>query len=93
MLYVDYNNDGLINNGTNTGLDPVTCVSSEIILYDVISMVFVEEQLGKGLSLSFILQGVGKRDMWIMNELFYPHYDEFSTFYDTQLDYWTPGTY
>ena len=25
----------------------------------------------KGISLSFILQGVGKRDLWLMNELFY----------------------
>lgn len=89
VLYVDYNNDGLINNGTNTGLDPgdMRIIGNNTRRY----------QYGirggaawKGLSLSFILQGVGKRDMWIMNELFYPHYDEFSTFYDTQLDYWTP---
>ena len=25
-----------------------------------------------------------------MNELFYPHYDAWSTVYDTQLNYWTP---
>ncbi|KAB4416319.1 SusC/RagA family protein, partial [Bacteroides thetaiotaomicron] len=37
-----------------------------------------------------LLQGVGKRDLWIMNDLFYPHYDAWSTVYDTQLNYWTP---
>ena len=44
----------------------------------------------KGVSLSFLLQGVGKRDLWIMNDLFYPHYDAWTTVYDTQLNYWTP---
>lgn len=44
----------------------------------------------KGISLSFILQGVGKRDLWLMNELFYPHYDAYSTLFDSQLNYWTP---
>lgn len=36
------------------------------------------------------LQGVGKRDLWLMNELFYPHYDAYSTLFDSQLNYWTP---
>ncbi len=36
-------------------ITPVTCVSSEIML-DVISMVFVEEQLGKDFLYLFILQ-------------------------------------
>ena len=56
-----YNNDGLINNGTNTGLDPgdMRIIGNNTRRY----------QYGirggaawKGLSLSFILQGVGKRD-------------------------------
>lgn len=25
-----------------------------------------------------------------MNELFYPHYDAYSTLFDSQLNYWTP---
>ena len=25
-----------------------------------------------------------------MNDLFYPHYDAWTTVYDTQLNYWTP---
>lgn len=56
VLYVDYNNDGLINNGTNTGLDPgdMRIIGNNTRRY----------QYGirggaawKGLSLSFILQG------------------------------------
>ena len=43
-----------------------------------------------GFSLSFLLQGVGKRDLWVMNDLFYPHYDAWTTVYDSQLNYWTP---
>ena len=34
--------------------------------------------------------GVGKRDLWVMNDLFYPHYDAWTTVYDSQLNYWTP---
>ena len=28
-----------------------------------------------------------------MNDLFYPHYDAWTTVYDSQLNYWTPENY
>ena len=89
VLYVDYNDDGIINNGDNTALNSgdMRIIGNNTRRY----------QYGirggaswKGISLSFILQGVGKRDLWIMNELFYPQYDPYSTIFNTQLDYWTP---
>lgn len=89
ILYVDYDNNGLINNGDNTGLNPgdmrIIGNNSRRYQYGIRG-----GASWNGLGLSFILQGVGKRDMWIMNELFYPQYETYSTFYDTQLDYWTP---
>lgn len=89
ILYIDHNNDGIIDNGTNTGLNPgdTRIIGNNTRRYQY----GIRGGAGwKGISLSFILQGVGKRDMWIMNELFYPQYEEFSTIYDSQLDYWTP---
>ncbi|MCD8312527.1 MAG: SusC/RagA family protein, partial [Bacteroidales bacterium] len=44
----------------------------------------------KGISFSFILTGVGKRDVWRMDELFYPQYNQYSTIFKSQLNYWTP---
>lgn len=88
ILYIDYDENGIINNGTNTALDPgdMRIIGNNTRRYQY----GIRGGIGwKGLSFSFILQGVGKRDLWIMNELFYPQYDEFSTIYDTQLDYWT----
>ena len=61
--------DGIINNGDNTALNSgdMRIIGNNTRRY----------QYGirggaswKGISLSFILQGVGKRDLWIMNELF-----------------------
>ena len=89
ILYVDFDGNGIINNGKNTSNEPG---DTHIIGNDT-----RRYQYGirggatwKGISLSFILQGVGKRDLWLMNELFYPHYDAYSTLFDSQLNYWTP---
>lgn len=89
ILYVDFDGNGIINNGKNTSNEPgdTRIIGNDTRRY----------QYGirggttwKGISLSFILQGVGKRDLWLMNELFYPHYDAYSTLFDSQLNYWTP---
>ncbi len=61
-------------------------VRSSVIVPVVISMVFMVVQVGT-VFLSFLLQGVGKRDLWVMNDLFYPHYDAWTTVYDSQLNY------
>ncbi len=43
----------------------------------------------KGVRLSCILQGVGKRDLWLSNPLFWPHQGTWSTVYEHQMNYWT----
>lgn len=40
--------------------------------------------------LSFFLQGVGKRDLWLSNQLYWPYLNQFGTLYKHNLDYWTP---
>lgn len=44
----------------------------------------------KGVDLSFLMQGVAKRDAWIGGEIMFPHAGTFSTFLSHQMDYWTP---
>ncbi len=72
ILYKDLDGNDIINSGTSTTKDPV---KSLVIIPGVISMVFMVVQSWNGFSLLFLLQGVGKRDLWVMNDLFYPHYD------------------
>lgn len=89
MLYVDYDNDCLISNGDGTALNPgdMKVIGDSTRRYQYA----INGGLSwKGLSFSFILQGVGKRDIWVMNELYYPQYEQYSTIFASQLDYWTP---
>lgn len=89
VMYKDFDGNGIINQGKKTVNEPG---DSRIIGND--SRRYQYGVRGgaswKGISLSFVLQGVGKRDLWAMNELLYPFYDPYSTLFDTQLDYWTP---
>lgn len=88
ILYKDLDGNGIINSGTSTTTDPGdrTIIGNNTRRYNY---GIHGGASWNGWSFSFLLQGVGKRDLWIMNELFYPHYDAWSTVYDTQLDYWT----
>jgi len=43
------------------------------------------------LDLSFFIQGIGKRDLWLNNDLMFPINGEFSTLFDHLTDYWTPA--
>ena len=89
VLYKDMDGNGIIDKGKNTLTDSgdrrIIGNSTRHLQYGIQGGASYE-----GFSLSFFLQGVGKRDLWIMNELFYPHYSTWSTLYDSQLDYWTP---
>ena len=89
ILYKDLDDNDIINGGTSTTKDPgdrkIIGNSTRRYQYGIHG-----GASWKGFSLSFLLQGVGKRDLWIMNDLFYPHYDAWTTVYDTQLNYWTP---
>lgn len=89
IMYKDFDNNGIINEGKKTIYDSG---DSRIIGNNT-----RRYQYGirggaswKGISFSFVMQGVGKRDLWAMNELAYPFYDAYSTIFDSQLDYWTP---
>jgi len=90
VLYKDLDGNGIINGGKNTLTDSgdrkIIGNSTRRLQYGIQGGASYQ-----GFSLSFFLQGVGKRDLWIMNELFYPHYTAYSTLYDSQLDYWTPA--
>ena len=44
----------------------------------------------KGFDFSFYLYGVGKRDIWLLNDFTWPYNAEFNTIYASTLDYWTP---
>ena len=39
---------------------------------------------------SFYIQGVGKRDLWVSNELTFPGYYQWGSLYTHLSDYWTP---
>lgn len=39
---------------------------------------------------SFYIQGVGKRDLWVANELTFPGYYQWGTLFTHLSDYWTP---
>lgn len=89
VLYKDFNNDGLINAGQTTLSDPGD--------RQIIGNNSLRFQYGinggvswKNISFSFFLQGVGKCDKWLANDLIFPYYYEFGTIYEHQLDYWTP---
>ena len=89
ILYKDLNGDGIINGGKNTLSDSGDkCIignNKRRYQYGIRG-----GASWKGIACSFILQGVGKRDLSMMNELFYPFFDSWSTLFDSQLNYWTP---
>ncbi|WP_338395031.1 TonB-dependent receptor [Fulvitalea axinellae] len=44
----------------------------------------------KNFDVGVIIQGVGKRDVWISNDLMWPYIQQFDNVWKHQLDYWTP---
>ncbi|WP_414000251.1 SusC/RagA family TonB-linked outer membrane protein [Flavobacterium sp. W1B] len=103
IKYKDLNGDGIINSGNNTLYTQYDAITGEMIpntgLGDrkVIGNNTRRYQYGinagasyKGFDLSVFVQGVGKRDVWLSNEVVFPYPGEFSIIYAHQLDYWTP---
>ena len=88
IMYIDKDGNGIIDKGQNTLSNPgdrkVMGNSTPRYQYGISGGIGY-----KNLSVSFLLQGVGKRDLWISNELFWPWYDEYSTLMGSQLNYWT----
>lgn len=90
VLYVDFNSDYVVDEGANTLGDPGDrrVIGNNTRRYQYS---FNLEANWKGIDVSAFFQGVGKRDLWAMNDLLWPHNGEFSAaIYKNQLDYWTP---
>ena len=101
--YADLNGDGEIWRGDNTitaAIDPAT---GEVIPgtgpgdRKIIGNTQRRYQFGlfanaeyKGFDFSLMLNGVGKRDIWLSSPLIFPYMHEFAVMYANQLDYWTP---
>ncbi|WP_286752018.1 MULTISPECIES: SusC/RagA family TonB-linked outer membrane protein [Sphingobacterium] len=89
IRYEDLNGDGVIFTGNNTLADPGdrTIIGNTTRRYQF----GVNGAMGyKSFDLSFFLQGVGKRDLFVSNEMFWPYTSNFETVYVHHLDYWTP---
>jgi hypothetical protein len=101
--YADLNNDGEIWRGDNTIQAAVDPKTGEVIPgtgpgdRKIIGNSQRRYQFGlfanaeyKGFDFSLMLNGVGKRDMWLSSPLIFPYMHEFAVMYANQLDYWTP---
>lgn len=88
VKYKDLNGDGVIFSGNNTLSDPGdrTIIGNDRRRYQF--GVFGNASW-KNFDLSFFLQGVGKRDLWMSNQLYWPYQNRFGTMYKHNLDYWT----
>ena len=90
IRFVDLNNDGKISPGTSTLFDPgdrkIIGNSNRRYQFGITGNCFY-----KNFDFSFLIQGVGKRDVWITNNLFWAYQSNWQlAFYKNQLDYWTP---
>lgn len=89
VLFIDYDGDGVISTGSMTADDPGD--------QKIIGNSSLKWQYGitgglswNNISFSFVMQGVGKRDVWLNNQLTRPFQYEYGTIYAHQLNYWTP---
>ncbi len=103
VKYRDLNGDGMINNGNGT-IYPEYDKEGNLIAHTgpgdrkVIGNNSRKYQFGingfaeyKGFDFSFVLSGVGKRDLWTNSDLVWPYPSQFDHIYAHQLDYWTPN--
>jgi hypothetical protein len=90
VLYKDFDGDGTITNGQNTLTDHGDI---SVIGNNRLSLQYgVRGGVGyKNWNFSFTIAGVGKRDLWLSNNLTFPYNYEFGTIYNHELNYWTPS--
>ena len=82
VKYVDKNSDGVIDDKDRQIIGNAFPRYTFGMNYDV---------SWKGFDLGILLQGVGKRDMFLRGELVEPFHANYSyVMYEHQLDYWTP---
>jgi len=88
IRFVDRNGDSVINAGANTVGDPgdrmIIGNSTRRLQYGINGSISY-----KNFDLSFFLQGIGNRDVWISNAVFWPYLEQFAGLFEHQLDYWT----
>lgn len=89
VLFVDYDESGIIDDGENT-LD--NHGDLRIIGNNSLRLQYgINGGLGwKNFDFSFYIHGIGKRDIWMANELTFPAYYEWGVLFDHLRDYWTP---
>ncbi|WP_242203582.1 SusC/RagA family TonB-linked outer membrane protein [Aestuariivivens insulae] len=87
--YLDLDGDGEIRNGSKDLDDPQdrTIIGNSRRRYRFGASGGASY---KGFDFSFRLVGVGKRDMNISNNVFWPYRNQFQNIFQNQLDYWTP---
>lgn len=90
IRFVDLNGDGTIFTGNNTLSNPgdrsVIGNNNRQLQFGLNGNVSY-----KNFDFSFFLSGVGKRDIWISNQVYFPYLDQFSGIFTNELNYWTPN--
>ncbi len=90
IRFVDLNADGTIFTGNSTLSDP----GDRSIIGNnnrQLQFGFNGNASYKNFDFSFFINGVGKRDIWISNQVYFPYLDQFSGIFANELDYWTPS--
>lgn len=89
VLFKDLDGDGVITNART--LDDTR--DQKIIGNNSLRYQFgINGGIGwKNFDFSFYIYGVGKRDLWLSNELVFPSYYEFGSLFKHLSDYWTPN--
>ncbi len=89
IKYKDLNGDGEIFSGNGTLDDPgdrkIIGNSTRRYQFGVFGSAGF-----KGFDLSFRIVGVGKRERWISNNVYWPFLNRFNNVFEHHLDYWTP---
>jgi TonB-linked SusC/RagA family outer membrane protein len=88
VRYKDLNNDGVIFTGDNTVSNPGDrkVIGSNVRHYQYGITGGVN---WNGFDLSFFIHGVGKRDIYAVNDLISPYSSGYGTLYESVQDYWT----
>jgi TonB-linked SusC/RagA family outer membrane protein len=90
IRYVDLNGDSVIYTGNNTLSNPgdrkIIGNNNRQLQFGINGSVSY-----KSFDVSFFIIGVGKRDIWISNQVFFPYQDQFSGIFTNELNYWTPN--
>ncbi|MFI5195236.1 MAG: SusC/RagA family TonB-linked outer membrane protein, partial [Chitinophagales bacterium] len=90
VKFKDRNGDGIVNPGdatvTNPGDQKVIGNNTPRYQYGITGGAAYG-----GFDFSFFIQGIGKRDLWLANDLTFPFFHApFTTFYQSELDFWRP---